>query len=78
MRSKTPTRLCTSDSKLENPNRELKVLIKECKNLKELKDSKLENPNRELKEKVFFSPKRRWLKLDSKLENPNRELKENL
>ena len=63
------------DSKLENPNRELKD--RGCPVLPvKLPDSKLENPNRELKVTAvgggFLSGKF----ADSKLENPNRELKE--
>ena len=39
-----------SDSKLENPNRELKELHSSSLLLANTCDSKLENPNRELKE----------------------------
>ena len=39
-----------SDSKLENPNRELKVLYSLSFSFRSRADSKLENPNRELKD----------------------------
>ena len=66
------------DSKLENPNRELKVNVVFYTAVKlDWGDSKLENPNRELKvtETAKYFGKR--IKEDSKLENPNRELKAN-
>ena len=63
------------DSKLENPNRELKEDVGVSGAVVPWeRDSKLENPNRELK---ATPPIRRVCahRKDSKLENPNRELK---
>ena len=42
------------DSKLENPNRELKGQIKRVRRPNIPRDSKLENPNRELKVFLFL------------------------
>ena len=63
------------DSKLENPNRELKVIPYRKRKWAKAWDSKLENPNRELKVPVKASAIS-FKMSDSKLENPNRELKE--
>ena len=63
-----------ADSKLENPNRELKVAWHAAtRRERSHYDSKLENPNRELK--VNYAEPNIGCGLDSKLENPNRELK---
>jgi len=67
--------IASRDSKLENPNRELKEIKKIIASEREGRyDSKLENPNRELKAR-YYNFTTEFIDQDSKLENPNRELK---